>query len=53
MTGLSKGASDRLLSLGIWTWLAIVEKERDKLSDGGRAALACLRDDLERLVADE
>jgi hypothetical protein len=49
-SGLARGAVDRTLSLGIWTWLAIIEKERDQLSDGGRAALGALRDDLERLA---
>lgn len=41
---------DRLFSLGLWSWLAIVEKEADKLSEGGQNALALLREDLERLA---
>jgi hypothetical protein len=42
--------ANKNLSLGIFTWLAIVEKEADKLSDSGRSALGCLREDLERLA---
>lgn len=53
MSGLAKGAVQRMASLGVWTWLAIVEKEADKLSDGGRTALALLREDLERLAGGE
>lgn len=41
---------DEMLSMGIWAWLMIVEKEADKLSDGGRGALRLLREDLERLA---
>lgn len=44
---------DRLLSAGIWTWLAIVEQEADKLSESGRNALGLLREDLQRLTTEE
>jgi hypothetical protein len=42
-----------MFSMGVWAWLAIVEKEADKLSESGRAALLSLRDDLERMASDE
>jgi hypothetical protein len=38
-TSTSSAARDRLFSLGLWTWLAIVEQDAGRLSDGGRAAL--------------
>jgi hypothetical protein len=43
-------AKERLFSLGVWSWLAIVEQEKDKLSEGAQNALALLREDLERLA---
>lgn len=43
----------RTFSLGLFTWLAIVEKEADKLSEGGQNALGLLREDLEKLASDE
>jgi hypothetical protein len=51
MSGLTKGVSDRMFSMGIWSWLVIVEKEGDKLSEGAQSALALLREDLEQLAA--
>lgn len=50
--GAMERKKNETLSMGIWAWLAIVEQEADKLSEGGRAALQCLRDDLERLASD-
>lgn len=47
------GQIERMNSMAIWAWVAIVEKEADKLSDGGRAALGCLREDLERMSIDD
>jgi hypothetical protein len=44
------GSSDRLFSLGLWSWLAIVEKETDRLSEGAQVALKLLREDLEKLA---
>jgi hypothetical protein len=44
-------AQDRLTSIGIWAWLAIVEKEKDRLTPSGRVALELLRADLERLAS--
>lgn len=52
MSGLTKGASDRMFSMGVWSWLAIIEKEKRKLSEGGQSALALLREDLEKLAED-
>lgn len=49
---ISQSAKDRFLSLGIWAWLEIIEKEKDKLSDSGCVALDLLRADLERLAKD-
>ena len=45
-------AKDRIFSLGIWTWLAIVEQERDQLSTHAQSALELLREDLEALASD-
>ena len=42
-------AHSKIRSMGIWAWLMIIEKEKDKLSDGGRVALINLREDLEKL----
>jgi hypothetical protein len=39
-----------LTSIGIWTWLMIVEKQADKLDDSGKTALKLLRESLERLA---
>lgn len=50
---MKSSAADRTFSLGLWSWLAIVEKERDKLSEGGQVALGLLREDLERLAVAE
>lgn len=47
---MNDSAANRLFSLGLFSWLAIVEKEADKLSEGGQNALGLLRDDLERLA---
>lgn len=41
---------NRLFSMGLWTWLRIVEKDMDKLSEGGQNALRLLREDLEKLT---
>lgn len=49
---ISQSANDRFLSLGIWAWLEIVEKDKDKLSEGGQVALGLLREDLEKLSKD-
>lgn len=48
--GLAEGAKQRLTSLGIFAWLAILEKEAHKLSEGGATALALLREDLDRMA---
>lgn len=45
-------AQERLFTLGLFAWLAIVEKEADKLSESGQVALSLLRDDLERLAVE-
>lgn len=42
----TSGHVDRTLSLGIWTWLAIVESESETLSLGAQVALESLRADL-------
>lgn len=42
--------ANELLSIGIWAWLTIVEKEQDKLTKEGQAALGLLREDLERVA---
>ena len=47
------GYADRAFSIGVWAWLAIVEKEADKLSESGQTALALLREDLERMATDK
>lgn len=52
MSGLTKGAEARAFSMGVWAWLAIVEKEADRLSEGGQNALGLLREDLERMAED-
>jgi len=44
--------ANRTFSIGVWAWLAIVEKEADKLSEGAQNALGLLREDLERLASD-
>jgi hypothetical protein len=44
-------ATNRLFSLGVFAWLAIVEQEADKLSEGGQNALGLLREDLNKLAA--
>lgn len=41
---------ERMFSLGVWTWLAIVEQEADRLSEGAQNALGLLREDLEKLA---
>ncbi len=46
-------ANERLTSMGIWAWLAIVEGEADKLSEGAQSALSLLREDLERVAEPE
>lgn len=46
-------AQNRLFSLGVWSWLAIVEQEKDKLSESGQSALELLREDLEKLAKTE
>jgi hypothetical protein len=48
--GLMGTAPDRLFTLGLFAWLAIVEKEADRLSEGAQNALGLLREDLERLA---
>lgn len=45
-------AHDRLFSLGLWSWLAIVEQEAERLSEEAQTALMLLREDLERLAHD-
>ena len=50
MSIISQSAQDRFLSLGIWAWLEVVEKEKNKLSDSGQTALNLLREDLEELA---
>lgn len=50
IAAMPERAAERSVSMGIWAWLAIVEKEADKLSEGGQSALALLREDLERLA---
>lgn len=40
----------RIFSMGIWAWLAIVEQDKDKLSEGAQTALELLREDLEKLA---
>ena len=45
-----KTPSDRIFTTGLFTWLAIVEQEADKLSEGGQNALGLLREDLEKMA---
>ena len=47
---ITTGAQERTRSLGIWAWLSMLEKEKDKLSESGQVALALLREDLERIA---
>ncbi len=42
--------TNRMFSVGVWTWLSIVEDEKDRLSDGAQVALESLRADLERMA---
>lgn len=49
---ISISAKNRMFSMGLWAWLEIVEKEKDKLSDSGQVALGLLREDLEKLSVD-
>ncbi len=49
---ISQSARDGFLSLGIWSWLAIVDEEKENLSVSGQFALSLLREDLERLYVD-
>jgi hypothetical protein len=47
---MKNGLAERGFSIGLWSWLQIVEKEADNLSTSGQVALKLLREDLERLA---
>lgn len=47
------GARDRIFTMGLFTWLTIVEQDSDRLTQMGQTALALLREDLERLREDD
>jgi hypothetical protein len=48
----TNAALDRTLSLGICTWLAIVEQDADRLATPAAPPSAQLRHDLNQLAAD-
>lgn len=50
---MNQGILDRTFSIGLWTWLLLVEKEANRLSENGQVALKLLREDLERLALEE